>query len=145
MKSLVTLTHSDAQHALTAIQAELEKRGQAAVITVADSHGELIALLRLDGAPLPSITIATNKAWTAARERKPSKELGQAARDAATGFDMAYFGDARYIGWGGGLPVIVNGQVVGAVGVSGLPEADDIELATLGVQAILNQVQTDGA
>lgn len=143
MRSLTTLGHADAQLALAAIQAELEKRGQAGVITVADAHGELIALLRLDGAPLPSITIAANKAWTAARERKPSKELGRAARDAVNGFDMAYFGDARYIGWGGGLPVIVNERVVGAVGVSGLPEADDIELATLGVQAILSQAHAE--
>jgi glc operon protein GlcG len=133
-----TLSYTDAQQALSAIQAELEKRGRAAVITVADAYGELIALLRLDGAPLPSILIATNKAWTAARERKPSKELGQAARDAAQGFDMAYFGDERYIGWGGGLPVVVAGQVVGAVGVSGLPESEDIELAEIGVAAILN-------
>ena len=138
MKSLATLGYTDAQRALAAIQAELEKRGRAAVITVADAHGELIALLRLDGAPLPSITIATNKAWTAARERKPSKELGQAARDAVTGFDMAYFGDPRYIGWGGGLPVIVEGQVVGAVAVSGLPESEDMELAQLGLRAIMS-------
>ncbi len=54
------------------------------------------------------------------------------------GFDMAYFGDSRYIGWGGGLPVIIDGEVVGAVGVSGLPESDDIELAELGVAAITN-------
>lgn len=138
MIQIPTLGHADAQRALAAIGAELEKRGRAAVITVADAHGELIALLRFDGAPLPSITIASNKAWTAARERKPSKELGQAARDAVHGFDMAYFGDPRYIGWGGGLPVLVEGQVIGAVGVSGLPEAEDIELAQLGVAAILS-------
>ena len=47
---------------------ELLRRGKAAVIAVADAHGELIALLRLDGTPLPSILIATNKAWTAARD-----------------------------------------------------------------------------
>lgn len=103
---------------------------------MADAHGELIALLRVDGAPLPSILIASNKAWTAARERKPSKELGQAARDPKDGFDMAYFGDPRYVGWGGGLPVRVNGEVVGAVGVSGLPEAEDMELAQIGAAAI---------
>nr|HRC77751.1 heme-binding protein [Kouleothrix sp.] len=73
-----------------------------------------------------------------ARERKPSRELGQAARDAATGFDMAYFGDARYIGWGGGLPVLIDGVVVGAVAVSGLPEMEDIELAQIGLSAIVD-------
>ncbi len=41
---------------------------------------------------------------------------------------MAYYGDPRYLDWGGGLPVIGNGQVVGAVAVSGLPKAVDMEL-----------------
>jgi glc operon protein GlcG len=51
---------------------------------------------------------------------------------------MAYFGDARYIGWGGGVPVRLDGVVVGAVAVSGLPELEDIELAQLGVAAIIH-------
>jgi len=136
MNQIHSLSHADAQRAIEAIQKELQRRGKAAVIAVTDPHGELIALLRVDGAPLPSITNATNKAWTAARERKSSKELGQAARDPVNGFDMAYFADPRYIGWGGGLPVQVGGEVVGAVGVSGLPEAEDMELALLGVMAI---------
>src|SRR5689334_8067999 len=124
-----TLGHTDAQQAIRAIEDELHRRGKAAVIAVADAHGELVALLRLDGAPLPSIMIATNKAWTAARERKPTRDLGQAARHKEHGFDIAYYGDPRYIGWGGGLPVVVEGNVVGAVAVSGLPEMEDIELA----------------
>ena len=137
MQQIQRLGHTEAQLALQAIQAELERRGQAAVIAVADAQGELIALLRLDGARLPSILIAANKAWTAAREQKPSYELGQAARHPQTGFDLAYFGDPRYIGWGGGQPVWLNGAVVGAVAVSGLPEAVDLELVQLGVAAIV--------
>ncbi len=137
MNTIVTLGHREAQEALRAIQAELERRGKAAVIAVADAHGELIASLRLDGAPLPSILIAANKAWTAARERKPTREIGQSARDAQNGFDVAYYGDPRYIGWGGGLPVRINGSVVGAVAVSGLPELEDMQIAQVGVEAIL--------
>jgi len=137
MNHTISLGHGEAQQAIQAIQAELTRRGKAAVIAVADAHGELVGLLRLDGAPLPSILIATNKAWTAARERKPTRELGQSARDAQKGFDMAYFGDPRYIGWGGGLPVVVEGAVVGAVAVSGLPEQEDMELAQIGVAAIV--------
>ena len=133
----MSLGHADAQRAIQAIQDELLRSGRAAVIAVADAHGELIGLLRLDGAPLPSILIAGNKAWTAARERKPTRDLGQAARDPRDGFDLAYFGDSRYIGWGGGLPVIVDGAVVGAVAVSGLPEQEDMTLAQIGVEAIL--------
>ena len=137
MKQTTSLGHVEAQKAIQAIKVELEQRGKAAVVAVADSHGELIGLLRLDGAPLPSILIATNKAWTAARERRPTRDIGQSARDAHTGFDMAFFGDPRYIGWGGGLPVMVNGEVVGSVAVSGLPELEDIEVAQMGVIAIL--------
>ena len=136
MHQVMTLGHAEAQRAMQAIQAELEKRGKAAVIAVADAHGELISLLRLDGVPLPSIVIAANKAWTAARERKPTRELGQAARDPVNGFDMAYYGDSRYLGWGGGLPVTVDGAVVGSVAVSGLPEQEDMDLVQIGVAAI---------
>lgn len=139
MYQTTSLGHQEAQAAIQTIQAELARRQQAAVIAVADAHGELIGLLRLDGAPLGSILIAANKAWTAARERMPTRELGQLARDPTDGFDMAYYGDARYIGWGGGLPVIVNGQVVGAVAVSGLPETVDMELAQLGVAALTGE------
>ncbi len=136
MQTIPSLGHAEAQKALEVIQAELRKRGQAAVITVADSHGELIALLRMDGAPLPSIQIATNKAYTAARERRPSREIGRAVRDPEHGFDIAYYGDPKMVGWGGGIPVVVAGVVVGAVGVSGLPQKVDMELAQLGVEAI---------
>jgi glc operon protein GlcG len=141
MQHSTSLGHTEAQRAIEAIKAELLRRQKAAVIAVADAHGELIALLRLDGTPLPSILIATNKAWTAARTRKPSREVGQSVRDPQTGFDPAYYGDPRYIGWGGGVPVVIDGAVVGAVAVSGLPEQEDMELVQLGVAAIVAAMQ----
>ncbi|MFN8596050.1 MAG: heme-binding protein [Anaerolineae bacterium] len=141
MIQYTSLGHAEAQLAIQVIRDEILKRNKAAVIAVADAHGELISLLRLDGAPMASILIASNKAWTAARERRPSRELGQAARDPQAGFDMAYFGDPRYIGWGGGVPVFVDGAVVGAVAVSGLPEQEDMELVQLGVAALQATLQ----
>jgi glc operon protein GlcG len=137
MAAPAILRYDDARRALDAISTELTRRGLAAVITVTDDHGELIALMRMDGAPLSSIVIAANKAWTAARERKPSFEIGRAMRNPDTGFDIAYYGDQRYIGWGGGVPVVIGGTVVGAVAVSGAPEAVDVELAALGAAAIV--------
>lgn len=140
MQQLLTLGQAEAQVAIQAIQAELERRGKTAVIAVADAHGELVALLRLDCAPLPSILVATNKAWTAAREGKPTYEVGQSSRHPQTGFDLANYGDPHYIGWGGGLPVRVHGKGVGAVAVSGLSELEDIEVAQKGVDAILKTI-----
>jgi len=122
MQKIVSLGHAEAQKAIAVIQAEMLKRGKAGVIAVADAHGELLGLLRLDGAPLPSIQIATNKAYTAARERKPSREIGQAARNPEKGFDIAYYGDPKILGWGGGLPVVVEGAVVGRSPSAGCPK-----------------------
>ena len=140
MKNHASLGAGEAQLAIQVIQAELVRRSKSAVIAVADDHGELIGLLRGDGAPMPSIVIATNKAWTAARERKPSFELGQASRDPQKGFDMAYYGDRRYIGWGGGVPVVVAGNVVGAIAVSGLSQEEDMELAGMAVEAVVEAI-----
>lgn len=128
------LSHNDALAIINAVRQELEDHDQGAAVAVVDAHGELIAFLRTDGCPLASINNAIHKAFTAARERRPSREVGQAARDEQ--FPLTNFGDLRYTGWGGGLPLVVDGQVVGAVGVSGLPEAADIALAELGAAAL---------
>jgi glc operon protein GlcG len=131
MQQATTLSHADAARIIAVIQRELEKNGQGAAIAVTDAHGELIAFLRTDGCKLPSITIAINKAFTAARERRPTAAIGAESREAP--FPMSNFGDLRYTAWGGGLPIVVQGEVVGAVGVSGLSEEEDIALAQLGV------------
>ena len=131
-----TIDYAEARLALDAIHAEVLRRGKAAVIAVCDAHGELIAFARMDGAPLSSITIAMNKAYSAARERKPSKEIGNAARHPEKGFDIGYFGDPKFTGWGGGVPVWKDGHVVGALAVSGLPQVEDTELAEMGAAVI---------
>jgi len=143
MKNKLVLECRDVQHAIQVIQDELNKRGKAAVIAVTDAHGELMALLRMDGAPYSSIIVAANKAFSAAREGKPSREIGQKMRDPAKGYSIAYYGDSRFTGFPGGVPVIVDNQVVGAVGVSGLSGVEDEELAQIGVAAILNTIKKE--
>jgi glc operon protein GlcG len=136
----IGLGNSEAELAIKVIKDELLKSKKAAVTVVADSHGELIALLRLDGAPLQSVTVAINKAYTAAREGKPTLDIGAKMRDPQKGYSIAYFGDPRYTGFPGGVPVIVDGQTVGAVAVSGLSGMEDMEFAQKGVEAILKAV-----
>jgi glc operon protein GlcG len=128
------LSHAEAHRIVDVIRTRLEETGRDAAIAVVDAHGELMAFLRTDGCRLPSIQIAINKAYTAAREQIPSKTLGE--RSAAEGFPLTNFGELRYVSWGGGSPIVTNGSVIGAVGVSGLPEAEDMELAAMGAAIV---------
>ena len=91
------LGHDDAARVIEAVRAELEAGGRGAAVAVVDSHGELMAFLRTDGCPLPSIANAINKAFTAARERTESAAIGAASR--GEGFPITNFGDLRYTGF----------------------------------------------
>jgi glc operon protein GlcG len=143
MRNEPTLTDVEAQAAINAVRDQLRSENSAAVVAVADSAGELVALLRLAGAKRAPIQIAINKAYTAARERRATIDIGRDARSPERGFDIAYYGDPRYVGWGGGVPVVYDGAVVGAVGVSGMHEQEDMRLAAVGVAAILESLGRD--
>ncbi len=136
MRTVHSIDYSEAKRAVELIVDKALQMQKAAAIAVADSHGDLICFARMDGAPVSSIRIAMNKAWTAARERKPTKEIGDKVRNPERGHDIAYYGDPKYVGWGGGIPVWKNGEVIGAVAVSGLSSSEDVALAELGVELI---------
>src|SRR5689334_21152977 len=131
MPVVPVLAHRDVVAALDAIRREVEARGKSAGIAIADAHGELIAFVRCDGALLSSGTLAINKAFTAAGLARPTRVLGETLR--ARGTDVEFYGDARYVGVGGGLPVRIAGVVAGAVSFSGLSDVADEALAALGV------------
>jgi glc operon protein GlcG len=139
MQSNFELGEAEARRAIDACAAELRRRKKVGSIAVGDRHGELIALLRMDGAALPSAGIAANKAFTSSRVRDHSGNLGRAAQ--AEGWDVHYHGDARYVGWDGGAPVFYREQCVGAVAVSGLTGVEDLEIAEVGVKAILETLE----
>ena len=124
------LSHAEAMNVMRAIQTRLEEARLGAAIAVVDSHGELLAFMRTDGCRVSCISVAINKAYTAARECCDSKSLGDAVK--AQGFPITNYGELRYVTWGGGVPIRVSGEVVGAVGVSGLTEEEDMALASHG-------------
>ena len=136
MKTVPAIDYNDAKQIVDAIVDKAQQLGKSAVVAVTDAHGELIAFARMDGAPLASIRIAANKAWTAARDRKPTKNIGDKIRDPVKGFDIAFYGDRRFVGWGGGIPIWKSGEVVGAIGVSGLSSVEDVALANLGLEIV---------
>ena len=103
LRSCKIIEYAEAKQIVDALVAEISKAGGAGVIAVVDPAGELIAFARMDGAPPSSIRIAANKAYSAARERKTTEEIGKKARHPEKGFEMAWFGDDRFVGWGGGV------------------------------------------
>ena len=127
MYQTAQLSLRDALQLIDDVREVLERDKLGAAVAVVDTHGELIAFARTEGCPLPSINNAIHKAYTASREGKESGAVGQASRE--EDFAITNFGDLRYAGWGGGVPVTYEGQVIGAVGISGLPVAADVARA----------------
>lgn len=134
MRVLKAMTLDEAMQMLHAVKARLDEKQLGAAVAVVDAHGELLAFLRTDSCRLPCVTVAINKAYTAARERVESQKFGADARE--RGFPLTNYGELRYVTWGGGVPVRSGGEVVGAIGVSGLTEEEDVELALLGASLV---------
>ena len=97
-------------------------------LALSDSHGELLYFVRQPGVALHSGTLAQNKAYTAARDRQATRDLGHWSRE--SGRTLAYWSDPRFTGFAGGVPLWHEGVVIGAVGISGLSEEADHRLAT---------------
>ena len=130
-----SITAESAQAVITACVAKATDRGGAFVVVVVDESGVVKASLRMDGAPLLSVQVATDKAYTAAGFGMPTDAWfdfvdGDAPLrlGATTGID-------RLVVFGGGFPLKDGDQIVGAVGVSGGHWSDDMEVATAGVEA----------
>jgi glc operon protein GlcG len=126
------LTQEGARIAAEAAGAVARSRGVAPVAAAVDTGGELLYLWRPDEAQVASVGVATDKARTAAIYRRPSKDFeDQAASGRASALHLA-----RAVPLQGGIPIVVDGVVVGALGVSGASSApEDNELATIGAEA----------
>jgi glc operon protein GlcG len=127
------LTYDGARVAAEAAGAEAARRGVAPVISAVDAGGALMYLVRPDHAQVASVDVTTDKARTAAIYRRPSKDFeDQASRGRPSALHLA-----RAVPLQGGIPIEHDGQVVGAVGVSGATSADeDNELAQIGAAAV---------
>ncbi|MEZ8583739.1 heme-binding protein [Vibrio cyclitrophicus] len=112
-----------------------ERNQQAISVSVCDTHGELLAFIRMDNVSVQAGLLAQNKAYTSARDRQPSGNLGAWARE--TGKDLSYWTDFKITGFKGGVPIEHQGQVIGALGISGLSEDDDEALAEKVIQLMI--------
>ncbi|PSP24421.1 DNA polymerase III subunit delta' [Halobacteriales archaeon QH_10_65_19] len=128
---------------IEAAKDQAEEVGQPMVVTVANSEGNLIAQHRMDGAWLASVSISRNKAYTAAALDMPTHELAEPSEPGNSLYGLQTTDDNRLVIFGGGYPLERNGDVVGAIGVSGGEVSQDREVAEAGVEK-WNTLVADG-
>ncbi len=133
MKTKPCLNLDDVRSIAAAAEAEAQRHGWAVTIAVVDDGGHLLWLQRLDGAAPISAQIAPAKARTAALGRRESKVYEDMINQGRTSFLSAPGLDGLLEG---GVPVLVEGQCVGAVGVSGVKSSEDAQIARAGIAAL---------
>jgi glc operon protein GlcG len=132
MKTKAVLSQTEVLRILTAARTEAQNNQWPVTIVVVDDGGHPLALERLDGAAPISAYIATEKARTSALGRRESKGYEEMVNGGRTAFVTA----PLLTSLEGGVPVIVDGQVIGAVGVSGVKAEQDAQVAKAGAQAL---------
>jgi uncharacterized protein GlcG (DUF336 family) len=112
------------------------------VISIVDPGGNLVACHRMDEALLVSVDIAQNKAWTSIAMKMPTEILAQATGSGKELFGINTTNNGRVVIFGGGIPLLENNQIIGAVGVSGGSVKEDIQVAKAAVDMLGNSSKT---
>jgi glc operon protein GlcG len=132
MHSKAVLSQIEVAQILQAARSEAQQQGWAVAIAVVDDGGHPLALERLDGCAPIGAYIATEKARSAAIGRRETKGY----EDMVNGGRTAFISAPLITSLEGGVPVLVDGQVVGAVGVSGVKAEQDAQVAKAGIAAL---------
>jgi uncharacterized protein GlcG (DUF336 family) len=122
-----------AKRAMAAAEAEASSNRWGVAIAVVDSGANLVMLHRLDNAQLSSVRIAEQKARSAVEFRRPTKALEDAVAGGGVGLRVLTFGACVAEG---GVPIVADGKIVGAIGVSGVASHQDAQVATAGADAV---------
>lgn len=138
----VRLTLEGAKRLLEGAERRAGELGVPMDIAVVDDGGNLLTFHRMDGAKITSIDIAINKAFTAAGARKATHEYGPVAQPGGPAFGIHASNQGRFVIFGGGLPVFVEGQIVGGIGVSSGTPDEDREVAQAGIEALQDALKS---
>lgn len=124
----------NARKVMAAAEAEAIKNNWAVVIAVIDSGGHVVMLHRFDNVQLSSIDLSVGKAKTALMFKRPTKVLDDAISSGGSGLRFLSLKDI--VPLEGGLPIIIDDKIVGAIGVSGVLSAQDAQIARAGIDAL---------
>lgn len=133
MLSIKRLSLEDALVLVDGAEKRSAQMGVSQCIAIADESGNLIAFKRMNGGKVTSISIAINKAFTAAAARNPTAFYNDACQPGKPTFGIHVTNDGKFCIIGGGLPVRIEGEIVGGIGVSSGTAEQDIICAQAGI------------
>jgi uncharacterized protein GlcG (DUF336 family) len=133
---LRTIDWSAASEATAAMMMAAQDMGVRVNVAVVDASGVLAAFLRMPGAPLHSVEIAIDKAYTAASFGLATSQWTAALQQHSSAVREGIVRRPRFVAFGGGLPVIESGERIGGIGVSGATEEQDEAIASAGLKAL---------
>lgn len=139
MLTIKRLSLADARILIEGARMRAEQISVPMCIAVTDESGQLIAFERMDGGKITSTIIAQDKAYTAAGAKRTTESYGVASQPGSPAYGINSAIGGRLVVVGGGLPVIVEGEVVGAIGLSSGTPAQDVECAEAGISYLLSQ------
>src|SRR5262245_50954195 len=144
-RTYISLTLEDAKRMLSAAEAEAASLGIPYCVAVVDAGGHLVAFLRQDGALIGSVDLAIDKAATARFFDKRTSDLATLAQSGKPLFGIQVSNAGKVVIFGGGVPVVLDGTIVGAVGASAGTVEQDTAVAEAAIAALGHQAQSSNA
>ena len=141
MLSIPRLDNREAHWLIEGARREAEAIGVPMCIAVTDESGNLIAFDRMDGGKITSINLAQDKAFTAAAARKATHDYNAACVPGQLAFGVHTALGGRLSVVGGGLPVLVDGEIVGGIGLSSGTPQQDMQCARAGIEYLSAQLE----
>ncbi len=134
-ENVIMITLADARRIIAAAEKKADEIGQPMNIAVADAGGNLVAHVRMDNAWLGSVDISIKKAWTSRAFDITTKDLGENSQSGDQFFGIHASNNGKVMIFAGGIPLKMDGKVVGAIGVSGGGGEQDHSVAEAGAAA----------
>lgn len=135
-----TVTLESAKRLATVAEQEATRLGVRIVVSITNPEGNLVLLHRMDGAALASVSVSMDKAYSAAALQGPTHEFSELGEPGGSAYGLHTSDGGRLTLFGGGFPLLQDGQMVGAVGISGASTEEDMDIA----RAVLEEFEISG-
>ena len=140
MRTVRELDVEDAMKLMEGARAHASRIGIPMCIAIADRSGHLLAFERMDGGKISSITIAIDKAFTAAAARKATHEYGEASQPGKPAYGINSAIGGRLMIVAGGIPVTIDEDVLGSIGISSGTPSQDLDVAQAALEFFVSKV-----